>query len=223
MKKALELSPEQPHVLNYLGYSWIDQGLHLDDGMKMLKRATELRPDDGAITDSVGWAFYRLGQFDKAVEWLERASEQKGDDATIVEHLGDAYWHVGRQREARFQWERALNQKPDKDRLPVIKDKLSQRAERRQRQADRLREGRRRQAGRLTGAPVVGCVPAHAKVNLWLNVVGRRADGYHLLDSLVAFADLADDDRGVAVRPAVARASTGRWPRRWRAKPTIWC
>ena len=81
MKKALELSPEQPHVLNYLGYSWIDQGLHLDEGMKMLQRATELRPDDGAITDSVGWAFYRLGQYDKAVEWLERASEQKGDDA----------------------------------------------------------------------------------------------------------------------------------------------
>ena len=125
MKKALDLSPEQPHVLNYLGYSWIDQGLHLEDGMKMLQRATELRPDDGAITDSVGWAFYRLGQYDKAVEWLERAAEQKGDDATIIEHLGDAYWHVGRKREARFQWERALNQKPDKDRLPVIKDKLA--------------------------------------------------------------------------------------------------
>jgi tetratricopeptide (TPR) repeat protein len=125
MKKALELSPEQPYVLNYLGYSWIDQGLNLDAGMKMLKRATELRPDDGAITDSVGWAYYRLGQFDKAVEWLERASEQKGDDATIVEHLGDAYWHVGRFREARFQWERALNQKPDKDRVATIKEKLA--------------------------------------------------------------------------------------------------
>jgi tetratricopeptide (TPR) repeat protein len=124
MKKALELSPEQPHVLNYLGYSWIDQGLHLDEGMKMLQRATELRPDDGAITDSVGWAFYRVGQYEKAVEWLERAAEQKGDDATIIEHLGDAYWHVGRKREARFQWERALNQKPDKDRLAVIRDKL---------------------------------------------------------------------------------------------------
>lgn len=125
MKKALEMSPEQPYVLNYLGYSWIDQGIHLDAGMKMLKRATELRPDDGAITDSVGWAYYRLGQFDKAVEWLERASEQKGDDATVVEHLGDAYWHVGRRREARFEWNRALNQKPDKERIPVILDKIS--------------------------------------------------------------------------------------------------
>jgi tetratricopeptide (TPR) repeat protein len=125
MKKALELSPEQPYVLNYLGYSWIDQGLHLEEGMKMLKRATELRPDDGAISDSVGWAYYRLGKFPEAVEWLEKAIEQKGDDATIVEHLGDAYWHVGRHREARFQWERALNQKPEKDRIPIIKDKLA--------------------------------------------------------------------------------------------------
>jgi tetratricopeptide (TPR) repeat protein len=125
MKRALELSPEQPYALNYLGYSWIDQGMHLEEGMKMLKRATELRPDDGAITDSVGWAYYRLGQFDKAVEWLERASEQKGDDATIVEHLGDAYWHVGRRREARFEWGRALNQKPDKDRIPILNDKAA--------------------------------------------------------------------------------------------------
>jgi len=125
MKKALELSPEQPYVLNYLGYSWIDQGLHLEEGMKMLERATELRPDDGAITDSVGWAHYRLGKYDKAVEWLERATEQKGDDATITEHLGDAYWHVGRRREARFQWERALHQKPEKDRVSVIHDKIA--------------------------------------------------------------------------------------------------
>ena len=125
MKKALELSPDQPYVLNYLGYSWIDQGMHLDEGMKMLKRATELRPDDGAITDSVGWAYYRLGQYEEAVKWLERASEQKGDDATVVEHLGDAYWHVGRLREARFEWQRAVNQKPDKDRLPVLEDKLA--------------------------------------------------------------------------------------------------
>ncbi len=125
MKKALELSPEQPYVLNYLGYSWIDQGMKLEEGMKMLERATELRPDDGSITDSVGWAFYRLGQYDKAVDWLERATEQKGEDPTIAEHLGDAYWHVGRRREARFQWERASNQKPEKDRVPIIQDKLA--------------------------------------------------------------------------------------------------
>src|SRR5260370_32578581 len=93
--------------------------------MGVRERAREVRPDGGGITDSVGWAYYRLGQFDKAVEWLERASEQKGDDATIVEHLGDAYWHVGPFREARFQWERALNQKPDKDRVAPIRGKLA--------------------------------------------------------------------------------------------------
>ena len=120
----VELMPEQPYVLNYLGYTWIDRGENLEEGMELLQRALKQRHDDGAITDSVGWAFYRLGQYDKAVEWLERAAEQKGDDATIIEHLGDAYWHVGRKREARFQWERALNQKPDKDRLGVIRDKL---------------------------------------------------------------------------------------------------
>ena len=120
MKKALELSPEQPYVLNYLGYSWIDQGLQprrRHEDAEARDRAAARRRRDHRL---VGWAYYRLGQFDKAVEWLERAIEQKGDDATVIEHLGDAYWHVGRRREARFQWERALNQKPDKDRVPMI-------------------------------------------------------------------------------------------------------
>jgi tetratricopeptide (TPR) repeat protein len=123
--KALELEPDQAYVLNYLGYSWIDRGMNLDKGMKLLLRANELKTNDGAITDSVGWAYYRLGQYDKAVEWLEKAIELKADDATIVEHLGDAYWQVGRRREARFQWERALRQKPEQDRIEPIKAKLS--------------------------------------------------------------------------------------------------
>ena len=93
-------------------------------GVPVTRVGNLLRPDDGSITDSVGWAFYRLGQYDKAVDWLERATEQKGEDPTIAEHLGDAYWHVGRRREARFQWERASNQKPEKDRVPIIQDKL---------------------------------------------------------------------------------------------------
>ena len=122
--KALELSPDQPHVLNYLGYSWIDQGINLEEGMKLLLKADRLKQNDGAITDSVGWAYYRLGQFDKAVEWLEKAIELKADDATIVEHLGDAYWQVGRRREARFEWERALRQKPEADRIEPLKQKL---------------------------------------------------------------------------------------------------
>ena len=125
LKRALELMPQQPYVLNYLGYTWIDRGENLEEGMELLQRALKQRPDDGAITDSVGWAYYRLGKFDRAVEYLERAILLKADDATIVDHLGDAYWHVGRRREARFQWERALTSKPEPDRIDVIKRKLA--------------------------------------------------------------------------------------------------
>jgi len=124
LKRALELMPEQPYVLNYLGYTWIDRGENLERGMELLQRALKQRPDDGAITDSVGWAYYRLGKFELAVEYLERAIQLKADDATIVDHLGDAYWHVGRRREARFQWERALAGKPEVDRIDIIKRKL---------------------------------------------------------------------------------------------------
>ncbi|HJQ61064.1 MAG TPA: tetratricopeptide repeat protein [Vineibacter sp.] len=113
-------------VLNYLGYSWIDQGLNLDEGLKLLKEAVELVPDDGAITDSLGWAYYRLGQFADAVVLLEKAVQLKADDATIIEHLGDAYWHVGRKREASFQWERALRQKPEPERIEPLTKKLAE-------------------------------------------------------------------------------------------------
>ena len=96
LKKSLELYPDQPHVLNYLGYSWIDQGVHLDQGMNMIKRAVDQRADDGYIVDSLGWAHYRLGNVEEAVKQLERAVELKPEDPTINDHLGDAYWQVGR-------------------------------------------------------------------------------------------------------------------------------
>ena len=124
MKKALELYPEQPHVLNYLGYSWIDQGVHLDDGMSMIKRSVEQRPDDGYIVDSLGWADYRLGNNDEAVKNLERAVELKPVDPTINDHLGDVYWKVDRVLEAKFQWSHARDLKPDADELKTIEDKL---------------------------------------------------------------------------------------------------
>src|SRR6202047_1751653 len=91
MRKALDLQPEQPHVLNYLGYSWIDQGINLDEGMKMIKRAVDQRPDDGYIVDSLGWAYFRIGNFEDAVKNLERAIDLKPEDPTINDHLGDAY------------------------------------------------------------------------------------------------------------------------------------
>jgi len=123
-KHALELFPDQPHVLNYLGYSWIDQGLHLDEGMGMIKRSVEQRPDDGYIVDSLGWAHFRLGNYDEAVKNLERAVELKPVDPTINDHLGDVYWKVDRVLEAKFQWSHARDLKPDQDELEKIQEKL---------------------------------------------------------------------------------------------------
>jgi len=124
LKKALELQPEQPHVLNYLGYSWIDQGINLDDAMKMIRRAVEQRPDDGYIVDSLGWAYYRIADYDNAVKNLERAIDLKPEDPTINDHLGDAYWRVGRTLEAKFQWQHARDLKPEAEELPKIDAKL---------------------------------------------------------------------------------------------------
>jgi tetratricopeptide (TPR) repeat protein len=123
-KRALELSPDQAHVLNYLGYSWIDQGNNLEEGMRMIRRAVEQRPDDGYIVDSLGWAHYRIQEFDEAVKHLERAVELKPEDPTINDHLGDAYWKVGRTLEAQFQWAHARDLKPEPDDLRKILEKI---------------------------------------------------------------------------------------------------
>jgi tetratricopeptide (TPR) repeat protein len=123
-KKALDLFPDQPHVLNYLGYSWVDQGINLDDGMRMIRRAVEQRPDDGYIVDSLGWAYYRINNYDEAVKQLERAIELKPEDPTINDHLGDAYYKVGRTLEAQFQWAHARDLKPEPDDLKKIEEKL---------------------------------------------------------------------------------------------------
>ncbi len=106
--KALELNPEQPQVLNYLGYSWVDKEINLEEGLDMIRQAVELRPDDGYIVDSLGWAYFRMGEFEDAVKELERAVQLRAGDATINDHLGDAYWRVGRKLEAVYQWNRAL-------------------------------------------------------------------------------------------------------------------
>jgi tetratricopeptide (TPR) repeat protein len=124
MRKALNLQPEQPHVLNYLGYSWIDQGINLDEGMKMIRRAVDQRPDDGYIVDSLGWAYYRIGSYEDAVKNLERAIDLKPEDPTINDHLGDAYWRIGRTLEARFQWAHARDLKPEPEELPKIEAKI---------------------------------------------------------------------------------------------------
>ncbi|PCI04187.1 MAG: hypothetical protein COB78_07595 [Hyphomicrobiales bacterium] len=124
-KKALELFPNQADVLNYLGYSWIDKGIHLDEGVAMIRKAVELKPRSGYIIDSLGWAHYKLADYDQAVRELERAVQLMSQDATVNDHLGDAYWKVGRKLEATFQWRHAINAKPG----PVEKAKIEKKLE----------------------------------------------------------------------------------------------
>lgn len=123
-RKALELYPDQPLVLNYLGYSWADQHMNIDEAFKMLKRAVEQRPTDGYIVDSLGWAYYRLGRYDEALRFLEKAVELKPADPVINDHLGDVYWKVGRRLEATFQWNHARDLKPEPEDLPKILEKI---------------------------------------------------------------------------------------------------
>ncbi|SIS59029.1 Tetratricopeptide repeat-containing protein [Roseivivax lentus] len=108
-RAALELNPEQPQVLNYLGYSLVEQQIKLDEALDMIERAVAARPDAGYIVDSLGWVYYRLGRYDEAVGQLERAAELMPIDPVVNDHLGDAYWAVGRELEAEFMWKRALS------------------------------------------------------------------------------------------------------------------
>ena len=124
LQKALKLNPDQPYVLNYLGYSWVDQGRNLGRARKMIERAVELRPNDGYIVDSLGWLLYRLKNYKSAVIQLERAVELRPQDPTINDHLGDAYWQMGRFSEARFQWKRALLLKPEPEKVSNIEAKI---------------------------------------------------------------------------------------------------
>lgn len=124
--KALEFAPDQPLVLNYLGYSWVEQGRHLDRALEMIRKAVDLRPDNGYIVDSLGWAYYQIGRYEEAVKELERAVELRPEDPLINDHLGDAYWRVGRHREARFQWHAALALDPEAEVRKEIERKLTE-------------------------------------------------------------------------------------------------
>ncbi|MER8438428.1 tetratricopeptide repeat protein [Mesorhizobium sp. M1312] len=123
-RKALELFPDQPQVLNYLGYSWVDMNINLEEGLQMIQKAVDLRPSDGYIVDSLGWAYFRLGRFEDAVREMERAVSLKPEDPVLNDHLGDAYWRVGRRLEATFQWNQARDLKPDPDALAALQQKL---------------------------------------------------------------------------------------------------
>ena len=112
-RKALALNPDQPSVLNYLGYSYLERNENYDEALAMIEKAVAERPDDGAIVDSLGWALYRLGRYDEAVGHLEKSIELMPVDPVVNDHLGDVYWAVDRKREAEFQWKRALSFEPD--------------------------------------------------------------------------------------------------------------
>ena len=122
---ANELNPDQPLILNYLGYSWVDRNMRLNEGLEFIEKAVQLKPDDGYIVDSLGWAHFRLGNYAKAVEQLERAVELRPSDPILNDHLGDALWRVGRIREARHQWELALTLDPEPEEERKIREKLA--------------------------------------------------------------------------------------------------
>ena len=123
-RKALALSKDDPAVLNYLGYSMIDRGVNLDEALSMVKKAVSLKPNDGFITDSLGWAYFTLRDYEQAVTYCERAVDLIPSDPIIAEHLGDVYWKVGRKLEAGFQWQHALDNHPEAVDVPRIQGKL---------------------------------------------------------------------------------------------------
>lgn len=123
LRKALSLKPDEPNVLNYLGYSWIDRGLNREEATRMIARAVEQRPDDGFILDSLGWAYFTSGDAGRAVVELEKAVALEPGDATLNEHLGDAYWQVGRVLEARFRWKAALALEPEPEQKSRLETK----------------------------------------------------------------------------------------------------
>ena len=124
LQAALKYQPNHPYILNYLGYAWADQGKNLDQALDMIKKAVDIRPGDGYITDSLGWVYYRMGRYEDAVPYLELAVELMPYDPIINDHLGDAYWKVGRKLEAEFQWTRAKNHSEDEELILAIDQKL---------------------------------------------------------------------------------------------------
>ena len=124
LQAALRYQPNNPYILNYLGYSWADQGKNLDASLEMIRQAADILPQDGYIADSLGWVLFRLNKYEEAIKHLEKAVELLPYDSTINDHLGDAYWKVGRIQEAKFQWKRALNHSEDKDLSEKVAQKV---------------------------------------------------------------------------------------------------
>lgn len=124
LKFSLSLKPDQALVMNYLAYSWVEQGVHVDEAMEMLKKAVALRPEDGFVIDSLGWAYYKRGDYASAAKYLEQAILLEPGEAAINDHLGDTYWRLGRKVEAKYQWQHALQLKPEKEDEAAIRRKV---------------------------------------------------------------------------------------------------
>lgn len=124
LKAALQVNPDEPELLNFLGYSWIDRNEHLPEALGMVQKAVNAQPQSGAMLDSLGWAYYRLGDYKAAVEKLEAAIEMEPGDPDVNGHLGDAYWKVGRKIEAEFQWRRVLTLDPNEKQKAEAEAKL---------------------------------------------------------------------------------------------------
>ncbi|MGH7820249.1 MAG: tetratricopeptide repeat protein, partial [Candidatus Binatia bacterium] len=125
MEKAIELNPKNAPALNYLGYTWAEMGIELDEAERLIQRALDLEPDDGFYIDSLAWVYYQRGDFDKAVETLERAVELVDDDPTVTEHLGDAYQKLGRFADAVRVYRDALAKTKEPDQVERLKGKIS--------------------------------------------------------------------------------------------------
>ncbi len=123
-RRALELSPDEPMVLNYLGYSMVEKKINLTEALAMIKKAVDLKPNDGYIVDSLGWAYFQLTDYEQALIHCERSVDLLPADPIIGEHLGDVYWRIGRRLEANFQWRHAKDNKPEPEDLKRIEDKL---------------------------------------------------------------------------------------------------
>ncbi len=124
LKKSLELSPDQPYVLNYLAYSWVERGENLDEALAMLQRAFSLAPNDAFIIDSLGWAYFQLGRYEMAEPYLQAAVEIRPFDAQLIDHYGDVLWRLGREEQATIQWKRALSFKPEAASIDAIERKI---------------------------------------------------------------------------------------------------
>ena len=128
IKKAQAMAPDRPEILNFLGYGWIDHGLHVQEGMDLVRRALQLEPKSGAIIDSLGWGYYKLGNYDEALGFIEQAVQMDPSDPEVNEHLGDVYKALGRNAEAGYEWSRVLSMKATQSQLAIVRKKIDDNA-----------------------------------------------------------------------------------------------